>query len=76
MKRKMRSVNAVAVYFLLIVTNIVYLFRLSKAKLSINIDWKRTKDYPSTGTSDGGGFQDSDGGWVNDTHVLTAFGTL
>ena len=37
------------------------------------IDWRRLPDIPAQGPL-GWGFQDSDGGWVNEDEVLTSFG--
>ena len=39
----------------------------------LNIDFKRLPDGPAQGPPKGG-FQDSDGGWVSNTTVVTAFG--
>ena len=50
---------------------------LSAASLPelLSIDWRRLKDVPRQGPAGGyGGFQDSDGGWLDKDVVLTAFG--
>jgi hypothetical protein len=39
----------------------------------LNIDWKRLPDIPTQGPSHQG-FQDSDGAWIDDDTVVTAFG--
>lgn len=39
----------------------------------VHIDWKRLPDIPKQGPSKSG-FQDSDGGYIDDNTVLTAFG--
>ena len=49
--------------------------RLKQADLPVmvHIDWQRAPDIPKQGSTKSG-FQDSDGGWLDDTTVLTAFG--
>jgi hypothetical protein len=39
----------------------------------VHIDWQRAPDIPKQGSTKSG-FQDSDGGWLDGTTVLTAFG--
>ena len=39
----------------------------------VHIDWKRLPDVPKQGNT-WSGFQDSDGAWLDDHTVLTAFG--
>lgn len=45
----------------------------SDLKPMVHIDWARLPDIPKQGSTKSG-FQDSDGGWLDDTTVLTAFG--
>lgn len=39
----------------------------------LQIDWRRLPDVPAQGPEHQG-FQDSDGGWIDDDTVVTAFG--
>eukprot|EP01051_Picozoa_sp_SAG22_P016819 SAG22_NODE_2462_length_2544_cov_1.131288_1_plen_308_part_10 len=45
----------------------------SDLKKMVHIDWRRLPDIPRQGSTKSG-FQDSDGGWLSDDTVLTAFG--
>ena len=45
----------------------------SDLKKMVHIDWRRLPDIPKQGSTKSG-FQDSDGGWLSDDTVVTAFG--
>jgi hypothetical protein len=47
--------------------------RQSDLPVMVHIDWQRAPDIPKQGSTKSG-FQDSDGGWLDGTTVLTAFG--